>query len=365
MDYLRRCQNISEKLSAKNIDCIAVATLPNLRYFFNYCGQFYERFCCGLISKDGAHTALVVPKLDIEKAEKSSAGKIFPWDDSEGYQAALKQATDSIRSKGERIGCESGFSLGMMDQIKEVLGTFNFTPIDDEISNLRLVKDQSEVSSIMDSARKLSRGYKAIPDIIEAGKTEAEVAFQIMSVLSKKGLKTLHFPLVQSGSNSAIPHSEAGARKIRKGDVIVIDISGTNDEGYFSDFTRTYVIGKPSAKQTEVYEAVKEAQADGAKASVLGNPAEAVDRAARSAIEKAGYGEFFIHRTGHGLGLEVHEAPYLKKGNNVKLENGMAFTVEPGVYLSGKFGVRIEDNIVISKDRSENITALSHELVEI
>ena len=365
MDYSRRCRNIADKVASNNIDCIAIATLPNLRYFFNYSGQAFERFCCGLINKDGSATSLVIPKLDTEKAENSSAGSIFPWDDNEGYQPALKKALESIGSRGEHIGCEAGLTLGMTDQIKEVLGTFNFAPISEEISSLRLIKEKSELDSIADSGRKMSRGYKAIPDIIEAGKTEAEVAFEIMSVLSKKGLTTAHFPLVQSGSNSAIPHSEAGSRKIRKGDIVVIDISATNDEGYFADFTRTYLVGKPSAKQTEVYEIVKKAQVEGVKASVIGKPAQEVDRAARSSIEKAGYGQFFVHRTGHGLGLEVHEAPYIKEGNGATMENGMVFTVEPGIYLSGKFGVRIEDNIMIAKDSSQNITALSHELIEI
>jgi Xaa-Pro dipeptidase len=365
MNYSKRSENLSSKLEPKNIECVAITTPPNLRYFFNYSGQSFERLCCGLMSKDGSRSALVIPKLDTEKAAKSHADNIFTWNDNEGYRNALMQALESVRSKGEHIGCELGLTLGLMDQLKNVFGPYsNFLPVSEEISSLRLIKDQEEVHSIQNSASKLSRAYKEIPDIIEEDKTEAEIAFKIVKKLSAKGLRCSDYPLVQSGRNSAIPHSEPGSRKIRRRDMIVVDISATNDDGYFADFTRTYVVGKPSQKQTEVYEKVREAQASGLKASVLGKEAEEVDRAARSSIEGAGYGQFFVHRTGHGLGLEVHEGPFIKQGNNAKLENGMVFTVEPGIYIPGNFGVRIEDNIIIQTE-SRNITTLSHELVEI
>src|SRR5487761_1739067 len=137
--------------------------------------------------------------------------------------------------------------------------------------------------------------------------------------------------------------------------MVVVDISATNDDGYFADFTRTYVVGKPSRKQAE---------ANALSVSLLGKEAQDVDTAARSSIEHSGYGQFFIHRTGHGLGLEVHEEPFMKQGNKAKLENGMVFTVEPGIYLPGNFGVRIEDNLIIGNE-TQNVTSLAHELVEI
>ncbi len=365
MNYAKRSQSLSRKLEPKNIECIAITSLPNLRYFFNYSGKSFERLSCGLLSKDGSRSALVIPELDTEKAAKSHADNVFSWNDNEGYRNALTKALESIGAKGEHVGCEIGLTMGLMDQIKNVFGAYcSFLPVSEEIAGLRLIKDQEEINSIKDSASRLSKGYKAIPDIIEEDRTEVEIAIKIMKKLLAKGVKCQDFPLVQSGRNSAIPHSEPGSRKIRKGDMVVVDISATNDDGYFADFTRTYVVGKPSRKQAEVYEKVKQAQANALSVSLLGKEAQDVDTAARSSIERSGYGQFFIHRTGHGLGLEVHEEPFMKQGNKAKLENGMVFTVEPGIYLPDNFGVRIEDNLIIGNE-TQNVTSLAHELVEI
>jgi Xaa-Pro aminopeptidase len=364
-NFAKRCEKLSERVSSKNLDCIVITTSPNLKYFLNYVGQSYERFCCGLISNDGTRTALVIPKLDTEKARKSHAENVFPWDDTEGYRGALREAIHSLGSNVNRVGCEDGITLLQTQQIRIETQTSDFASISEEISNLRLIKDQAEIAATIDAANRLSRAYKALPELIEAGQTEIILALELIEELSKRGLKTAHFPLIQSGSNSAIPHCEPGTRKIRKGDMVVVDTSAVNEQGYHADYTRTYVIGKPTSKQREVYETVKRAQAHGIEAAIPRNSAQQVDKAARSVIEKAEYGEYFIHRTGHGLGLEVHEAPYLKEGNPVSLQSGMIFTVEPGIYLPGNFGARIEDNIIIDGKESKNVTALSHELVEI
>jgi Xaa-Pro aminopeptidase len=366
LNHRKRRLDLAIKVQSKNVECVVINSPPNLNYFFNYSGQSFERFCCGLISKDGSRSALVIPKLDSEKGAKSQTDNIFTWDDNEGYRTALTKAASSIGLKSGQIGCESGLTLVAADQIREVLDANRpFFPVTDEISSLRLIKDQDEIRSIKKSASKLSRTFKEIPDAIEAGKTEAEVSLEIIKKLLGNDLKSMGFPLVQSGPNSAIPHSEAGPRQLRKGDLVVIDVSATNSEGYFADFTRSYVVGRSSAKQLEIFEKVKEAQTNAVKASTLGEEAERVDRAARGVIEKAGYAEFFTHQTGHGLGLEVHEPPFMKGGNKMKLEAGMVFTVEPGIYLPGKFGVRIEDNIVIGTEKSQDITSVPHELVEI
>ncbi|MCL5067212.1 MAG: M24 family metallopeptidase, partial [Thaumarchaeota archaeon] len=173
------------------------------------------------------------------------------------------------------------------------------------------------------------------------------------------------FCAVQSGANSAIPHHETSTRKIRKGDLVVVDISISGPAGYFADYTRTYSIGKPGKLQREVYEIVKKAQADAVEAAKSGVEAGLVDSAARSVIEKSGYGKYFFHRTGHGIGLEVHEAPWIRNGNQMKLLSGMAFTIEPGIYLSGKFGVRIEDNLLVEDSKTVDMTKLGHDLIEL
>lgn len=368
--YRERRQALANKLSGnrrkKKIDFIAVTSFPNLKYFFNYGGHSYERFCCGLINANGENSVLIVPKLDLGKTRESQTEDVFAWDDNEGYEGAFLKAGARIRVENSNpvVGCESSFSLSQMGQFKSVMRAKSYESIGDAISELRLVKSTDELSSIRDSAKRLSKSYRVIEELIRPGVTESQVAFEIMMTLEEKGLESTEPPLVQSGKNSAVPHSTPSKKKIERGDTVVVDASAPNSEGYFSDYTRTYVIGRASPRQKEVYEIVRRAQEEGIRVSKAGNAAGNVDIAARTVINKEGYGEYFVHRTGHGLGLEVHEAPYLKSGNTLRLSKGMVFTVEPGIYLPGKFGVRIEDDIALS-DRPEDITRLSRELMEI
>ena len=336
-----------------------------MRYFLNYVGKAFERFSCGLLSEDGTKSALVVPMLDLEKAKKSSSDQVFSWTDTEGYEGALRSAVKFLNSKTRRIGIEETITFGKIEQFKSVLGACEFLPISIEASNLRLIKTEEEIKSTKDAARKLGRVYKSLPEIIRKGKTESEIGLEIVKLMYDQKLEPDEPPLIQSGPNSAIPHSTISQRVLRKGDMIVVDSSCPNGDGYYADFTRAFVLGKPNEKQKEVYEIVKSAEAAGVEESASGKSAQEVDRKTRSIIAKAGYGKYFFHRTGHGLGLEVHEAPYIKEGNSNNLENGMVFTIEPGIYLPGKFGVRIEDNVVIEKGKAKNLTTLSHELIEI
>lgn len=366
LNYQKRASKLAERVAGKGpLNFVAITTLPSLRYFFNYEGNSYERFCCGILTEDPERNALVVPKLDEQKAEKSAAKSVYAWTDSEGYSKALLSAMLDLKLEGAIIGCELGLNLGQMDSFKAAAGTSTFTAVTEEISSLRQVKDAEELTAIRESAKILAKAYKAIPEILQKGKSESAAAFEIRRFLLEKGSATVDACLVQSGSNSSIPHSEPGSKKIAAGDMIVVDVSCTNASGYFSDFTRTYVMGNAKKEQETVYDAVKKGQADGVTAAVSGRSAEEVDRAARSSIDSSGYGRYFIHRTGHGLGLEVHEPPWINEGNREELERGMVFTVEPGIYVPGKFGVRIEDDVIIEKDAASNITSISHELVKL
>jgi Xaa-Pro dipeptidase len=366
LNYRKRREKLADRIIAKApLDFVAITSLPSLRYFFNYAGNSYERFCCGILSTDGEKNALVIPKLDQGKAEKSSSQNVQVWTDAEGYSKALKNALLELGLEGKAVGCELGLTLGQMDAFKVATGASSFTAISEEISMLRQVKDSEEIESIRQSARILAKGYRAIPGMIQVEESEARVAMGIQKDLSEKGAEQVPFCAVQSGSNSAIPHSEATNKRIAKGDMIVIDVSIVNSDGYYSDFTRTYVVGKASVEQKAVHRAVEKAQAAAIRTCSSGKPAEQIDRAARKVIELAGFGQYFIHRTGHGLGLEVHEPPWINAGNNQELERGNVFTVEPGIYLPGKFGVRIEDDIIVEKGRIVDLTPLSRELVEI
>lgn len=365
MDYRKRAMKLAERAFQKErISSIVIMSIPNLRYFFDYSGESYERFCCGILSKDGSRSALVVPRLDLAKAEKSAAQAVYSWTDDEGYSGSLSEAMNEIGARGGAIGTELSITMGQMDNFKSVVGASSFVSVSEEITDLRLEKDENEIESIKNSARILNRVYDRIPEFLRPGKREIEVGQEIRNFLTEKGA-SCQFCAVQSGKNSAIPHSQVTSKTMERGDLIVIDVSSTNDAGYYADFTRTYSIGKPSEKQREIYAIVKRAQRNACTTAETGALAKDLDNAARSIISNAGYSNYFFTRTGHGIGLEVHEPPWIKGDNEQELRRGMVFTVEPGIYIPGKFGARIEDNLIIGKERATNLTKLSHELVEI
>jgi Xaa-Pro dipeptidase len=210
----------------------------------------------------------------------------------------------------------------------------------------------------------VAEGIKAGIDFIKPGVSELAISFQIEKNIKENGGESVPFCSVLSGSNSALPHGKTSKRKVRRKDIVLMDVGGVY-EGYHADITRTVFVGKATKMQTKVYEIVAKAQEAAIETVKANVKAEEVDRAARRIIEDAGYGEHFIHRTGHGLGLDVHEEPYIVPGNKTVLRPGMTFTIEPGIYLAGKFGVRVEDDIAVSTSEVRLLSSLSRELLVI
>ena len=355
---------LSKTRSGPEVSTCCITAVPDLKYFFDYSGVSFERFCCGLISAENEKRALVVPKLDEAKAEKSAAGQVFAWRDSDGYAASFSKALDYLGVRGSNFGCEDSLTLSFMNSVRKVKPEAQFVSVSDKISRLRAIKDEEEIKAIRKSAKRLALAYDRLPKLLKVGKKESEVGFELRKFLSEEDV-SLDFCAVQAGANSAIPHYETGSKKIKKGDLVLVDLSSTDQSGYFADFTRTYSIGAPSKKQRDVYDAVQQGQRDARAVAGPGVPAKTVDAAARETIEGEGYGDQFIHRTGHGLGLDVHELPWITGDSAEKLQEGMVFTIEPGVYLPGKFGVRIEDDVVVTASGIENLTKLDHALIEI
>jgi Xaa-Pro aminopeptidase len=205
-------------------------------------------------------------------------------------------------------------------------------------------------------------GIKAGVDFIQPGVSESSISFEIEKTIKQSGGESVPFCLVLSGSNSALPHGETSNRKIDKKDVVLMDV-GAVYEGYYADLTRTVFVGEATKIQRKIYETVLKAQEAAIKTIKPGVKAEQVDMAARKIIEDSGYGKYFTHRTGHGLGLDVHEEPYITLGNKTVLKSGMTFTIEPGIYFPGKFGVRIEDDISVSKTQGELLSNLCKEIL--
>lgn len=350
---------------SNQVDCILITSLPNLKYYFNYGGASYERFCAGLISIKDGKSALVIPKLDQGKTTNSIVDEVFPWTDSEGYGGALEKALASLAGKSRNFGCEDWITLYLMECVKSVRATAKFLSVTRSISDQRLIKDEEEIGALRSASEILSKGFDKLPEILRRGKSEVEAGFEMKKTLAEFGASEVDFLAIQSGPNSSVPHSQTSPRKLSDGDMVVVDISCTNESGYYADFTRTFCVGRASDEQRRVYDVVKEAQSMGVKSATPNKPAKNADRDVRRIIESAGFGNFFTHRTGHGLGLEVHEPPWISSLNSSKLRSGMAFTVEPGIYIPGKFGVRIEDNVVTNSSGNENLTRIAHDLIEV
>jgi Xaa-Pro aminopeptidase len=228
--------------------------------------------------------------------------------------------------------------------------------------DLRMRKDASEREALRAVSASADRAYARILHHEFGGRREREIAAVLAGLLRDEGHQEVAFTIVASGPNGASPHHETGERVIGRGDAIVLDFGGTR-EWYCSDITRTVSVGQPDAETIRVHDAVRRSQEAGYAAAKSGATAESVDAASRRVIDEAGYGKYFIHRTGHGIGLDGHEHPYLVSGNSERLEPGMAFSIEPGIYLPGRFGVRIEDIAIIGDDgRAEPLNRADHAL---
>ena len=225
-------------------------------------------------------------------------------------------------------------------------------------------KDAAEIASLRDAGAAIDRVHARVHEWLRPGRTEAEVGADIAAAIVEEGHVRADFVIVGSGPNGASPHHDVSDRVIEQGDVVVVDIGGPLPAGYNSDSTRTYAVGEPrDADVAETYAVLQRAQAAAVAAVKPGVTAEAVDAAARDVIAEAGFGEYFIHRTGHGIGLDVHEEPYIIAGNTLPLEPGMAFSVEPGIYQPGRWGARIEDIVIVTENGVESVNNQPHELV--
>jgi Xaa-Pro aminopeptidase len=227
---------------------------------------------------------------------------------------------------------------------------------------LRMIKDPAEIDALRAAGAAIDRVHAKVPGLLRPGRTEAEVAADIAEAIVAEGHSEAAFVIVGSGPNGADPHHECSDRELQMGDVVVVDIGGPVEPGYNSDCTRTYVLGEPDSQIAEQYAVLQRAQAAAVAAVRPGVTAEQVDAAARDVLARAGLAEYFVHRTGHGIGLSVHEEPYIVAGNDLPLAEGMAFSVEPGIYLPGRWGARIEDIVIVTTDGALAVNERPHEL---
>lgn len=298
-----------------------------------------ERLTCLVLAADGAST-LVVPRLEAPRARTAAPGvEIREWSEMEDPVALVA----SLVPTGGGLALDDRMWAAFVLRLQAALPGRGFEPASALTAPLRSVKDEDEIAALRVVSEAADRAFEQLKGRPFAGRRERDVASDIAELLRREEHSEVSFTIVASGENGASPHHDSGDRVIGEGDAIVLDFGGVR-EWYCSDITRTVHVGaKVDREVRRVHDTVRRAQEAGYRAAVEGAPASAVDAAARAVIDEAGYGSYFIHRLGHGIGLDGHEHPYLVSGNTQRLEPGMAFSIEPGVYLPGRFGVRIED----------------------
>jgi Xaa-Pro aminopeptidase len=346
---------------------------PDLRYVIGYDANQLERLTCLAIPADG-DPFLVVPRLELPAAQASPAGRLglemISWDETDDPFALVAARLGVPGGSGGPSAHAGVTSVGLADRmwalmvlrLREVLPDARQGLASTALRGLRMRKSPAEVAALREAGAAIDRVHARVPAWLRPGRTEREVAADIAEAIAAEGHARTDFVIVASGPNAASPHHEASGRVLAHGDVVVVDIGGTMPSGYCSDCTRTYAIGAPPPDFALYYAVLRDAQEAACAAVRPGVSAEAVDAAAREPITAAGYGPQFIHRTGHGIGLETHEDPYIVTGNTEALEPGMAFSVEPGIY-PGPHGARIEDIVVCTERGHERLNTVTRELV--
>ncbi len=359
-----RLNLVQQKLADASFDFLALIPGPNYFYVTGAPLHASERMNLLIVPKTGDPVALA-PMLEAPYLAPVGL-KLYEWRDEEGPEQALQHMLDDLGVDGASIGVEFGvMRFGESERLRQAAPTLRFESADGFLAMLREQKDAQEIEAIRHAIEVTERGLQRTIDAIKVGQTEREVAAMLQINLLQEGADSMAFgPLVVSGPRSAEPHAGPSNRKIQPGDVIIIDCGATVNH-YSGDITRCVAI-EPVPKEIEfIYNLCLAANEAGQAIVKPGITGEQVDNASRTVIDEGDFGEFFIHRTGHGLGLEIHESPYMVAGNQVGLEVGNVFTVEPGIYLPNFGGVRIEDNLVVTEEGYETLTTFPRELIRI
>ncbi len=309
---------------------------PDLRYLLGVEGDTIERLTA-LVLVPGADAVIVVPRMELAKVRDIAAGelgvRIADWVDGEDPYALVLQALPSAATRvavSDALPALHVIPIGERTGVRLELAT----PV---LREARMVKDAAEAAELARAGAAIDAVHRRVPDWLRAGRTEREVAADIATAIVEEGHETVEFVIVGSGPNGADPHHEVSDRVIQDGDVVVVDIGGAVPSGYNSDSTRTYAVGSPTDEQAERIAVLVRAQQAAVDAVRPGVTASEVDAAARTALSDAGLGDAFLHRTGHGIGVSVHEEPYIAPGNDLPLREGMAFSIEPGIYFPGEW----------------------------
>ena len=359
-DFAARMSRVVSSGVEKGLAGVIVTPGPDLVWLIGYRPTaITERLTMLVLSPDNEPTLLVpiLERPDAEAAEGTGSVSLVDWEDgTDPYEVA----GPLLRADGEFGVSDSAWAMHLLG-LQGALPRSRYRSLTECLPMMRAVKDDNELMRLTAAGAAADSTYGEIVQRRFAGRRETEVAADLADLLREFGHEQVDFTVVGSGPNGANPHHEAGDRVIEPGDAVVLDFGGLR-YGYGSDTTRTVHVGEPSDEEREVHEIVRRAQQAGFDAVRAGVACQEVDRAARAVIADAGYGDRFIHRTGHGIGMTTHEPPYMVEGEERPIESGMCFSIEPGIYLPGRFGVRIEDIVTCTEAGGRRLNNTQHEM---
>ncbi|MGD9620799.1 MAG: M24 family metallopeptidase [Mycolicibacterium sp.] len=359
--YAKRVDSAVHAAADAGLAGLIVTPGYDLRYLVGSNAQTFERLTALVLPSDGDPT-VVLPRLELASLRDSALTDlgvaVRDWVDGED---PYRIVADAVGGAGVPTAVTDSMPALHLLPLADVLGRVPVLATD-VLRRLRMIKDAAEVEALRKAGAAIDRVHARVPEFLGPGRTEAEVAADIAEAIVTEGHSEVAFIIVGSGPNGADPHHESSDRELRAGDVVVVDIGGAYGPGYHSDCTRTYCLGEPAAEIAERYAVLQRAQRAAVDAVKPGVTAEDVDAAARDVLAAEGLAEAFVHRTGHGIGLSVHEEPYIVAGNSLRLEEGMAFSVEPGIYFPGQWGARIEDIVIVGTAGAIPLNDQPHDL---
>ncbi|KMO75155.1 M24 family metallopeptidase [Mycolicibacterium chlorophenolicum] len=360
--YAHRLAAAAQAAAGAGLAGLVITPGYDLRYLVGSRAQTFERLTALVLPADGAPT-IVVPRLELAALKESAVTElgvaVRDWVDGDDPYALV---ADALGGVGRAVAVTDSMPALHLLPLAEVLGVVPVLATD-VLRTLRMVKDPAEIDALRKAGAAIDRVHARVPEFLVPGRTEADVAADIAEAIVAEGHSEVAFIIVGSGPHGADPHHECSDRELAAGDVVVVDIGGPYEPGYNSDSTRTYSIGDPDPEVARRYAVLQRAQQAAVAAVRPGVTAEQVDAAARDVLAAEGLAEAFVHRTGHGIGLSVHEEPYIVAGNSLALQEGMAFSVEPGIYFPGQWGARIEDIVIVTADGALSVNNRPHDLV--
>ncbi|WP_311258251.1 Xaa-Pro peptidase family protein [Microbacterium sp. WCS2018Hpa-9] len=361
--YAARLDRAASLAAEAGLDGIVVGPGPDLQYLVGVEGDTIERLTA-LVLGPGVAPTIIVPRMELAKVRTTAVGElglaVSDWVDGENPYDLVAAALGAVSRVGVSDALPALHVIPLADRIDVRVELA--TPV---LREGRMIKDAEEIAELRLAGAAIDAVHRRVPEWLRAGRTEREVAADIAEAIVAEGHRTVEFVIVGSGPNGADPHHEVSDRVIGDGEVVVVDIGGAVPSGYNSDSTRTYVVGTPDRGAADRIAVLVRAQQAAVDAVRPGVTAEEVDAAARSVLADAGLGEAFLHRTGHGIGVSVHEEPYIAPGNDLVLREGMAFSIEPGIYFAGEWGARIEDIVVVTADGCERLNVAPHGLTAV